>query len=634
MSKNSSDAETEAESIGEEQHVGEDSSGESSGDEEDFKPKGDPRSSSGEKKKKLPASTRTQQKVQVQVGRRPAASGTTTSRIATGSQTRRGVLTALAALGRKALAESETVDNSLVAALLQSYKDSDSNASKQRRAHNEDSTIYTLQLEKIARRVIDEHKKDSNRAQTSLLNLLFRSVGGSVETNLDPNKTPLEDMDNEVWAKVVTDLVDEMRHTQPDRILLCADPDGAVHANAVAANKESDTADVGPSSLGVREYRKIYEEFWYVLGTVALTEGISSNDDGDSDDDSVDRNRRNTMSFTSTSRFDAEVVRELISRVTELVTVGQPDVRAAATIAALQLGHAVLNRTVELRGKLDVATRQFDAASGGKKGELSRKAESFRNQMDSLKRTIADLEEVVLSSIVQGVFMHRYRDSNMFIRAACLKSLSRMTLQRPDMFLMDKYLKYFGWMASDKAACVRIASLAGLYAPFEANRAGSKSRKAPIDLQKMENVLNKFLPRIADCVVDRSLEAQELAMALLLSLEREHFIDETEDENLWNQINLRALAPDTTPRARRDALYFVMDQLEAFDDDTDGDQKSSQKRGWSQDKNASLGQSSERMIVQRLDALASWYERRIDSMCLLSLGNGILTNFTCFPHTF
>ena len=597
-----SDVESEVEAEPKEEVDHSDESSDDGGEAFKHKAPTKSRAASAEKKKKKP-----QKKLQIKVGREPAASKKAKATGGGGTQTRRGVHSALTALGRKVLDESENPDNSLIAALLQSYKASAKSPSKPRRAHDKDSTIYTPQLETVARRVIELHKHDPNKAQTQLLNLLFRSVGGSVETNLDPDKSSLEDMDNEEWAKVVTDLVDEMRHTPADRTLFCADPDGAVHAAAVASNKELDTADAGPSSLGVREYRKIYEEFWYVLGSVALTEGIASNDDADSGDESTDGNRRQTMSFTSTSRFDAEVVRDLILRVTELVTVGQPDVRAAATVAALQLGHAVLNRTVELGAKLDVATRQFEAASGGRKdGQLSKKAESFRHQMDSLKRTKADLEEIVFSSLIQGVFMHRYRDSNMFIRATALKSLSRMMLQRPDLFLMDKYLKYFGWMMSDKTASVRITSLDGLHAPFLAVKASSKSRKNPIDLQGMGNVITKFLPRIADCVLDMNLLVQEHAMSVLLSLEREGFLDDVLDDSLWSQINLRALSPQTTPSVRRDALYFVMDQLEAFDEDESTEEKSGQKRRRSNDK-ASLAQSLERMMVQRIDALACWY---------------------------
>ena len=56
----------------------------------------------------------------------------------------------------------------------------------------------------------------------------------------------------------------------------------------------------------------------------------------------------------------------------------------------------------------------------------------------------------------------------------------------------------------------------------------------------------------------------------------------------WSQINNRAVAADTSPAVRRDALYFVLEQLEAFDE---GEEDSDEEdvvaaaivmlRGWS-----------------------------------------------------
>ena len=54
------------------------------------------------------------------------------------------------------------------------------------------------------------------------------------------------------------------------------------------------------------------------------------------------------------------------------------------------------------------------------------------------------------------------------MKVSCIDALARMTTQRPDFFLMDKYLKYFGWLLSDKAEHVRIAALTGLLRPIHA----------------------------------------------------------------------------------------------------------------------------------------------------------------------
>lgn len=148
-------------------------------------------------------------------------------------------------------------DNSLVFSLLSAAKQD-----QRGRLGDTDTTLYTGQLEQIARNLIGEHKSDSTKMQVKLVNLLFRSVGGSPSNDL--SEVDYVDLNDEEWEEAVTNLVEEMRHTPENAILLCADPEGAVHAV---------TDESSPSSLGAREYRKIYVEFWLVLGRVALSEG-------------------------------------------------------------------------------------------------------------------------------------------------------------------------------------------------------------------------------------------------------------------------------------------------------------------------------------------------------------------------
>jgi len=129
-----------------------------------------------------------------------------------------------------------------------------------------------------------------------------------------------------------------------------------------------------------------------------------------------------------------------------------------------------------------------------------------------------------------------------------------MSLQRPDMFLTDKYLKYFGWMMHDKDHRVRRAALGGLLAPFRAvqDAAEGKARKVgdenlmieKIDLGKLEQVVAKFLPRIVDSVLDPVGSVQEVAMNLMLVLLKGGFLDDVNDDKLWDQTNQRCLAED------------------------------------------------------------------------------------------
>ena len=160
-------------------------------------------------------------------------------------------------------------------------------------------------------------------------------------------------------------------------------------------------------------------------------------------------------------------------------------------------------------------------------------------------------------------------------------------------------LKRYLFDTSDKDEVVRISALEGLLLPFQSVNS-VKNSGIDIDLSLMEHVITKFLPRIADSVIDVSVSVQESGMKLLLALLRTGLLDDIEDENMWNQINLCALANDTSPEVRRNALYFIMEQLEAFDEEDDG---SNQGDGPNSKKE---GKQSDRRATQRLDAIASW----------------------------
>jgi len=518
------------------------------------------------------------------------------------TSSKRSVQSAFAALAKKVLDSSETPENSLVAALLESgmlksstttTKTSTVGSSSSRSFASQPPTMYTTHLETVARTLLQDHP-DASSLHIQLLNMLFRSVGGNLESNL-PEDIDLEDMDDTQWGEQVTKVVDVMRESET-ALLTVAQED----------------------KIGVREYRAIYQEFWYRLGIVILSHNANNNNNNaspGSDDTDPDPP---SQTFHS-NRFQVELMRDLVSRVTELVMVGQPDLRAASTTAVWELTKASIERTVELTTKLETAQRQYAASKG-----QSRKLQALQNSMDSWKRHKAELEALVEEAVIQGVFINRYRDSNPNIRRESLETLRHLILARPDMFLkgmsslkvfrfqnslvpfddlsravlilfVDKYLKYLGWMASDKDATVRLASLKGLLAPFKYKH-DKRPETLQLKLEDMQNVCNKFLPRIAECTNDaQSLEVQEVAMELIVKLTSEGFMDDFDDDDAWDQLNLKALDVESTPGVRKNALYLVLDQLDVFDD---GDGRSSV---------GGDGTLSERQQIARINGIAQWY---------------------------
>ena len=495
-------------------------------------------------------------------------------------------------------------------------------------------------LHQIASNIVSLHNSDPNTAQCMLLNLLFRSIGGSPDTNLNPTEHNLEELDNDDWAHIITELVDQMRSTPLDKIVLC------VNFN-----------DAQNNSVGVQEFQKVFSSFWNVLAEVALQEGAMANsspesntntntnnvdesDPSDDNDDDLPISQSISKFQTSFLRLDVDLVQNLILRITELVSVGQPDVRAAATMASLHMAESVLSQSLRLHRKIATTQRYLNATQGAKKKE------SLSVQLQSLQRTHDNLMEVVLGSIMQGIFIHRYRDSNSTIRAVCMNSLSNMTLIRPDLLLHDQYLKYFGWLLSDKDAKVRIAAVSALLAPLERYKlqkrdANQVRNTMEIKLSSLEHLFAKFLGRMVDCVLDKSTEVQNLAMKLLLHLLREGFMDEVEDETLWNQVNVRAIARDTIPEVRKNALYFVMEQLEEFDDGGDDEEEDDLPinfRFKSKSKSKSGPKVPQRIARQRIDSLASWLAHSLSdglvplNQIQIKLADFIVTSLRAMPE--
>lgn len=575
----------------------------SSGDEEYTGKKVRTSSLRSPKQRKLKNAPKATKRVQIQA--RPTSKKPITRRI-NQKPKRRNFINAINNLAKKILHEEELTTEGMQASLFAALM-----CSGQRNQRD---------LHEIASDLVNQHNQDPNAAQCALLNLLFRSIGGSLETNLDPSKHNLEELNDDDMGHIITELVDQMRFTPLDRIVLSVDL--------------KDT-----QSLGVTEYKSIFRRFWSILSEVALNEGSLANfnesmDENDSDGLPISQSVKKSLS--GFVRFDVDLVRDIILRITEVSSVGQPDVRASATLAVLNMAESILHQSYMVKKKMSTTKRYLDAASG------NRKKESLSYQYESLQRTHDNLIDVVLGPIMQGIFIHRYRDSNSTIRVACQDSLSKMSLIRPDLLLSDQYLKYFGWFLSDKNAEVRIAAISALLAPLKRFKLQQQDsvevRDTPaIKLQALEHVFSKFLGRLADCILDISTEVQSKAMELLLHLLREGFMDEVEDENLWNQINIRAIASDTIPQVRKNALYFVMEQLEEFDEGgADEEEDTVPLNVRFSNKNDIV--ISDRVAQKRLDSLASWLAHALSdgpvplNQIQIRLANFVVTSLRYMPE--
>lgn len=390
-------------------------------------------------------------------------------------------------------------------------------------------------------------------------------VGGSYENLLQAGKIDLDQIDYDEWEKLAADLCLDMEATPADLVPLCADPRGAVHAAASLSSATTGTSKRALHEQVARTYRDAYAAFWYHLGVALVADNSSAapsrshggdkvnsdekdSDSDDEDSDEEDPGRRSPM----------EAARDVLHRIVEVTGIGQPDVRSAAVLAIYQMGVAMLERVRELERKLDIAERQLKVANRTKS---VRKASALKSQIDAYSRSFTELDGLVGDAIVKSVFLERFKDRDPHIRALSLETMSRYTLIRPASYLNGSFLKYNGWMLRDKDPAVRASALDALAAPLRSNAEINED----MDTDPMNSVFDKFLNDIVSRSRDVDATVQERAMELLVLLLRAGFLDgNSADDPLWVQVNLRALDANTTPQVRRHALYFVLEQLEAF----------------------------------------------------------------------
>jgi cohesin complex subunit SA-1/2 len=432
---------------------------------------------------------------------------------------------------------------------------------------------------------------DTNVILLHLYHWIFASVGGGATTLVDPSSTStknnddnddhaattftsLEDMTEEDWTNHIDLVVEEMSQ------------------NTTTSSFTITTKATSSMTTAQQDFNTIYSEFWYHLTTVLLT---SYNSNNDADDDNDDQ-----------GRFRVDMVRQIVSRLIELVNVGVPDIRYAMSIAIYQMGLALLQYTTTLQQKVGPVQRQYHAAQ---QNHQKKKASAMQNQIQLWKRTMTDCEEIVKELIVTTVFTIRYKDHDPMIRKVSLQSLHQYCMIRSDLFLASLYLKYFGWMMSDKHPIVRIAAIHGLMKPLAHNvvtdthhhhhhRSPLSRNDQEVDItSNMTSVVTKFLPRIVDCVIDVDVTVQETAMEFVLLLLRHYeFFNDIENDRMWNQINIRALDPCTSQHVRTNALYFVLEQLDLSSTSTTASPTTS-----------STTHSSERTVVTQLYAIGNWY---------------------------
>ncbi|KAJ3162406.1 hypothetical protein HDU86_004886 [Geranomyces michiganensis] len=123
-----------------------------------------------------------------------------------------------------------------------------------------------------------------------------------------------------------------------------------------------------------------------------------------------------------------------------------------ATTAALALMSGFCDMGKQNHNEWTIANRQLGTEQ--KKEKSSRKTKQLEERAEALHE-----KKIKLESCMNDLFD---RDTDPAIRTECIAELSIWIQKFPDTFLDPSYLRYIGWMLSDKSAAVRLESLRAL----------------------------------------------------------------------------------------------------------------------------------------------------------------------------
>uniref|UniRef100_H3HD92 SCD domain-containing protein n=1 Tax=Phytophthora ramorum TaxID=164328 RepID=H3HD92_PHYRM len=156
----------------------------------------------------------------------------------------------------------------------------------------------------------------------------------------------------------------------------------------------------------------------------------------------------------------------------------------------------------------------------------------------------------LVNLVFTGVVVHRYRDVMPEIRVVSMQCLGHWITTLPDQFLKDSFLKYLGWLLSDKSASVRL-EVVEILCELYGNDAFT---------EKLELFTSRFLPRYLELCNDVDDAVVEECIHLLIAVDKHSLIS----SDIELQPVEKLVFDAEHEEIRKAAAEFVCLQYEAF----------------------------------------------------------------------
>ncbi|KAF9917949.1 hypothetical protein FBU30_000451 [Linnemannia zychae] len=289
----------------------------------------------------------------------------------------------------------------------------------------------------------------------------------------------------------------------------------------------------------------------FLIRSCGCTQFVSSEEFSDEDnlldtlEDILARYKENT------SNFDYPIVSKAkeFKKFRKNFTTFRP-FRHTATVVALNLVTSLAEYVSEIQDELNVTNRQL---------ATSQKQKSTATKIKQLEKKVAEGQSRKtqalkwIDEIFVSVYVLRWRDVDPLVRSDCVRELGQWMSTYQDHFITSSYLKYLGFVLSDKVAVVRLEALKVLTKLYEIENQPTALRQ----------FTNRFTDRFIEMAIGESDTSARLGAIKVATLVHRHGQLEEED-----QVKLSALIFGANTKVRKGMAKFV--KARVWEDEVEG----------------------------------------------------------------
>ncbi|KAG8530260.1 uncharacterized protein KY384_004761 [Bacidia gigantensis] len=242
---------------------------------------------------------------------------------------------------------------------------------------------------------------------------------------------------------------------------------------------------------------------------------------------------------------DPAIIENIEVWISSMSSAGLRPFRHTATVISLAVGTQLCRVAADLSEQAAKLQRQKEGEEKKKKGVNKQRIKEFNDKLQDLERKTTSTQEYI-RTVVDAVFVHRYRDIDPKIRAECVSALGTWVTTLPDVFFEAVYLRYFGWILFDTVAATRAEVIKQL----------TKMYKNKENVARLRTFTERYRSRLVEMGLRDSEVGIRASAVELLGLIRETALLEPDDID-----NVGRLIFDNEPRVRKAVSGFFAENI-------------------------------------------------------------------------